>query len=71
MITKFSACFGDAGINIANMINKSKGEVAYSMFDIESPATEEILKKLQAIDGVFRVVVVNSVDEWILIKYCK
>ena len=59
MITKFSACFGDAGINIANMINKSKGEVAYSMFDIESPATEEILKKLQAIDGVFRVRVVK------------
>ena len=59
MITKFSACFGDAGINIANMINKWKGEVAYSMFDIESPATEEILKKLQAIDGVFRVRVVK------------
>ena len=59
MITKFSACLGDAGINIANMINKSKGEVAYSMFDIENPATEEIVKKLQAVEGVFRVRVVK------------
>lgn len=59
MITKFSACFGDAGINIANMLNKSKGDVAYSMFDIESAATEEIIDKLNAVEGVFRVRVVK------------
>ena len=55
MITKFTACFGDNGINISDMTNKSKGEVAYTMMDIESPATEEIIAKLSAIDGVFRV----------------
>ena len=59
MITKFTACFGDAGINISDMTNKSKGEVAYTMLDIEAPASEEIVKKLEAIDGVFRVRVVK------------
>lgn len=59
MITKFTACFGDNGINISDMTNKSKGEVAYTMMDIESPATEEIIAKLSSIDGVFRVRVVK------------
>ena len=59
MITKFTACFGDAGINISDMTNKSRGEVAYTMMDIEAPATAEIVEKLNAIDGVFRVRVVK------------
>ncbi len=59
MITKFTACFGDQGINITDMVNKSKGEVAYTMLDLESPATEEMIKKLQSIGGVFRVRVVK------------
>ena len=59
MITKFTACFGDNGINISDMTNKSKGEVAYTMLDIETAASEDIIKKLQSIDGVFRVRVVK------------
>lgn len=59
MITKFTACFGDEGINITDMMNKSKGEVAYTMIDLESPATAEMINKLQAISGVFRVRVVK------------
>ncbi|MDE6963724.1 MAG: phosphoglycerate dehydrogenase [Lachnospiraceae bacterium] len=59
MITKFTACFGDAGINISDMTNKSKGEVAYTMLDIEEPASEEIIEKLKSVKGVFRVRVVK------------
>ncbi len=59
MITKFTACFGDEGINITDMVNKSKGEVAYTMLDIEKPADAEIISKLQSIGGVFRVRVVK------------
>ncbi|MBD5445646.1 MAG: phosphoglycerate dehydrogenase [Lachnospiraceae bacterium] len=59
MITKFSACFGDNGINITDMTNKSKGEVAYTMLDIETPASEDIIKKLESIEGVFRVRVIK------------
>lgn len=59
MITKFTACFGDNGINISDMMNKSKGEVAYTMLDIETPASEDIIKKLESIEGVFRVRVIK------------
>ena len=59
MITKFTGCFGENGINISDMTNKSRGEVAYTMLDVESPATDEIVEKLSAIDGVFRVRVVK------------
>lgn len=59
MITKFTAAFGDLGINISELNNKSKGEVAYTMFDVDSPATDEIVSKLNAIDNVFRVRVVK------------
>lgn len=59
MITKFTGCIGENGINITDMVNKSKGEVAYTMLDIEGSATPAILDKLSAIDGVFRVRVVK------------
>ena len=49
----------ETGINISDMTNKSKGEVAYTMLDIETAASEDIIKKLQSIDGVFRVRVVK------------
>lgn len=59
MISQFSAAFGNKGINITDMTNKSKGEYAYSMFDLETSATPEILEQLEKIDGVFRVRVVK------------
>lgn len=59
MITKFTGCFGEAGINISDMTNKSRGEVAYTMLDVESPVTEEMAARLAAIAGVFRVRVVK------------
>lgn len=59
MITKFTATFGDLNINITDMANKSRGEVAYTMIDVEVPVTEEIVNKLQTIDGVIRVRVVK------------
>lgn len=59
MITKFTACFGDEGINITDMMNKSRGEVAYTMLDLEQPAEKAIIDKLKAIEGVFRVRVVK------------
>lgn len=59
MIGQFSTILGDNGINITDMMNKSKGEVAYSMFDIEMPVNDNIVKELEALEGVFRVRVVK------------
>ncbi|MBE5875955.1 MAG: 3-phosphoglycerate dehydrogenase [Lachnospiraceae bacterium] len=54
MITQFTGVFGEAGINISDMTNKSRGEYGYTVMDIETPATDAILEQLAAIEGVFR-----------------
>lgn len=59
MITQFTAAFGEAGINISDMTNKSRGEYAYTLMDIAAAADEKILARLNGIDGVFRVRVVK------------
>lgn len=59
MITKFTATFGDLGINISNMMNKSKGDYAYTMLDVEGTITDEMVKKIEEIDGVIRVRVIK------------
>lgn len=59
MITKFTAKLGDRGINISDMMNKSLGEYAYTMIDIESPVPEETIKALENTEGVFRVRIVK------------
>ena len=55
MITKFTAMFGAKGINISDMTNKSKGEFAYTMLDVEAPITDEIMAEINSIEGVYRV----------------
>lgn len=55
MIAKFSAVVGGSGLNIANMMNRSKGAVACTMMDLESDADDGILERLGQIEGVFRV----------------
>lgn len=60
MITKFTAEFGEKGINISDMTNKSRGEVAYTMLDVEAKPTEEIISALEKIKGVFRVRIVKG-----------
>ncbi|MBR5994572.1 MAG: phosphoglycerate dehydrogenase [Lachnospiraceae bacterium] len=59
MITQFTASFGDLGINVSDMSSKSRGEVAYTMIDVDEPATDAIKAKLEAIDGVFKVRIVK------------
>lgn len=59
MITKFTSILGDAGINISDMTNKSRGEVAYTMLDVETKPDEDIVEKLRGVKGVLRVRVVK------------
>lgn len=59
MLTKFTALMGDNAINISDLMNKSRGEVAYTMMDIDSPLNQDIITKLQTIDGVFRVRIIK------------
>ncbi len=59
MISQFTKMFGDADININNMVNKSKGEYAYSLFDLTKEMSEGMLEKICAIDGVLRVRIIK------------
>ena len=59
MITQFTAAFGEEGINISDMTNKSRGDYAYTLMDIAAAADEKIIARLNSIDGVFRVRVVK------------
>ena len=59
MITKFTGAFGEKNINITNMTNKSRGDYAYTMCDVEAPVPADIVTSLEALDGVFRVRIVK------------
>ena len=59
MISQFTKILGAEGLNIADMTNKSKGEYAYTLIDLESTASREALDELKAIEGVSRVRVVK------------
>lgn len=59
MISQFAAVLGDAGMNISDMTNKSKGDYAYTLIDLEASADEAIIRKLERIEGVLKVRVVK------------
>lgn len=56
MITQITSAL--SGINIENMLNKSKGEYAYSMLDVADCDDEKVKKALESIEGVIRVRIV-------------
>jgi D-3-phosphoglycerate dehydrogenase len=60
MISQFTTVLGAAGMNISDMTNKSKGDYAYTLIDLEDTVTDEIVKKLSKVDGVIRVRVVRK-----------
>lgn len=53
-----SACASD-NINISDMINKSRKEWAYTLMDLEAPATEKLISDLESINGVVKVRVIQ------------
>ena len=55
MLSQITSAFSSKNVNIENMANGSKGEVAYTIVETNVPASEEIVQTLQAIDGVFNV----------------
>ncbi|MBP5191975.1 MAG: phosphoglycerate dehydrogenase [Eubacterium sp.] len=59
MLTQFTGIFAKDGINVPDMVSKSKGDFAYTILDVDSPVTDKIVEDLKAIDGVVRVRVVK------------
>ena len=55
----FTAILADAGVNIDNMSNKSKGDYAYTMVDVDASLDTDVAAKLSALPGVFKVRVIK------------
>ena len=58
-LSKISSIISAQGINIENMINKSKGDYAYTMIDCEKDISVEVEKVLSDIEGVIRIRVIK------------
>jgi len=55
MLARISHAMGSRRINIHNMLNKSRGEMAYTLVDVDSAVPAAALAELRAIDGVLAV----------------
>jgi len=55
MVGQISSAMAEEGLNIIDMINKSRGELAYSLIDINASASDVLINKLTAIEGVLAV----------------
>lgn len=52
MVGQISTCLANAGLNIEDLLNKSIGELAYTIVDVNGPVSEDTLAQIRAIDGV-------------------
>lgn len=55
MVGQISTAMADGRLNIHNMVNRSRGDMAYTMLDVDSAVPKEVLERLAAISGVLAV----------------
>ena len=55
MLGQISTAMAEAGLNIHNMVNKSRGEMAYTLVDLDSAVPKEVVARISSIDGVLNV----------------
>jgi D-3-phosphoglycerate dehydrogenase / 2-oxoglutarate reductase len=55
MVGQISTAMAKAGLNIHNMLNKSRGEMAYTLVDVDSPVPGEAIETIRRIEGVLAI----------------
>jgi D-3-phosphoglycerate dehydrogenase len=55
MVGQISTAVAQAGLNIHNMLNKSKKDMAYTLVDVDSPVPSQVIDRIAAIEGVLAV----------------
>ena len=55
MLGQISTAMAMAGLNIHNMVNKSRGEMAYTLVDVDSPVSDAVIGEIATIEGVLSV----------------
>ena len=58
-LSRFTAVVAQENINISDLVNRSRGEYAYTMLDLDSPASTAVAESLRQIEGVLRVRVIR------------
>ena len=59
MLGQISEAFGHAGLNIHDMVNMSRGELAYTVVDLDSPIPASVKDRIASIDGVMMVRIIE------------
>lgn len=62
LVAKISTLVGEAGLNIADLLNKSRGEVAYTLIDVQGEVPSDLVDRIRAIDGVLSARAIPSPD---------
>lgn len=58
MVSKITTAVSDSNMNIENMVNASKKEIAYTMLDVTGDVSDSIIASLEAVDGIIKVRVI-------------
>jgi D-3-phosphoglycerate dehydrogenase len=58
MVGQISTTLADASLNIADLLNKSRGEIAYTLIDIDAPVPASVVERVRSIQGVLSARVV-------------
>jgi D-3-phosphoglycerate dehydrogenase len=59
MLGKITNALAELNINISDLNNRSKGEYAYTLIDIDSNVDEDALKKLHEVEGIIAVRIIK------------
>jgi len=62
IVAQISASLAAANLNIANLLNKSRGDLAYTLVDTDQPVGADTVKEICAIQGVLQVRVIPARD---------
>ena len=60
MVGQITTLLATEKINIADMLNKSKGDLAYNIIDIDNEINDAVVSKLKAVNGVIMVRVLEN-----------
>jgi D-3-phosphoglycerate dehydrogenase len=55
MVGQISTAIAGVGLNIVDMLNKSRGDLAYTLVDVNEPLPAELVDTIAAIEGVLAV----------------
>ena len=58
MVGQITAALAEERINIADMLNRSRGDLAYTIIDIDGAISEKTVEKIRGIEGVLKVRVI-------------